>query len=173
VGGGADTIVSAPARPARPIERSADPSFSRRVRRLGLVSLVAPGLIWWLAATRLTAPPALLVTLLAGWWLMPTVLFASIPLPTLRPLLVLPATLITAPVLAIAVWWPPDRPVAALGWSLIAVGLLFGGIMGGWFWFRWAPVPAALDDPFSPTRWSLIAIHVGCIILGFALAAWG
>jgi hypothetical protein len=158
---------------SRPIEQSADPKFSRRVRRLGLVSLVAPGLIWWLAATRLAVPSALHASLLAGWWLMPAVLFASIPSPALRPLLTVPATLITAPVLAIAVWWRPDRPVPALGWSLIAVGLLLGGVMGGWFWFRWAPVPAALDDPFSPARWALIALHVGGLGAGFVLAAWG
>jgi len=165
--------VSAPAHPARSIELSAASSFSRRVRRLGLVSLVGPGLIWWLAATRLAVPPELLTVLFVGWWLMPAVLFASIPFPALRPLLIAPATLITAPVLAIAVWWPPDRPVAALGWGLIVVGLLLGGVIGGWFWFRWAAVPAALDDPFSPARWGLIVVHVGCIILGFALAARG
>jgi hypothetical protein len=173
MGGGADAVVSAPARPARQIELSADPTFSRRVRRLGLVSLVAPGLIWWLAATRLPVPPLLLAALFAGWWLMPAVLFASVPSPALRPLLIVPATLITVPVLAIVVWRLPDQPVAAFGWGLIAVGLLLGGVLGGWFWFRWAPVPAALHDPFSPARWGLIVVHVGCIILGFALAAWG
>ena len=158
---------------SRPIELSADPEFAHRVRRLGLVSLVAPGLIWWLATTRLAVPPPLLVSLLAGWWLMPTVLFASIPTPSLRPLLIVPATLITVPVLVIAVWQRPDPLLSALGWTLLAVGLLLGGVMGGWFWFRWAPVPDPFDDPFAPARWGLIAVHVGCIVVGFALVAWG
>jgi hypothetical protein len=127
-----------------------------------------------LAATRLAAPPPLLAALLSGWLLMPAVLFASIPLPSLRPLLILPATLITTPVLAIAVWWSPERPLLSLGWSLLAVGLLIGAAAGGWFWFRWGPpVPAAFADPFSPARWAIIAIHVGSLCAGFVLAAWG
>ena len=63
---------------------------------------------------------------------------------------------------------------ASLGWALIAVGLLIGAVAGGWFWFRWGPPPpAASDDPFSPARWGLIALHVGCLAVGFVLAAWG
>ena len=158
---------------AQPIELSADPSFSRRVRRLGMVSLVAPGLIWWLAATRLAVPQPLLIALLAGWWLMPTVLFASIPVPSLRPFLMLPAALITVPVLAIAVWWSPARPLPALGWMLIAAGLLLGGVAGAWFWFRWVPVPDRLQNPFSAARWGLIAVHVGLVCIGLVLAALG
>lgn len=156
-----------------PIELSGDAGFARRVMRLGAVSVIAPGIIWWLAATRLAVPPWLLVMLPAGWWLMPTVLFASLPWPGLRPLLILPSTLITVPVLAIVVWWLPASLVAAIGWVLIAGGLLMGGVQGGWFWFRWAPVPEALDDPFSAWRWRLIAIHVGLIVLGLVLAAAG
>ena len=166
--------MTARASPSSPIELSTDPRFARRVRRLGIVSLAGPGLLWWLAATRLAVPPPLLAVMLAGWWLMPAVLFASIPLPSLRPLLIVPATLITAPVLAIVVWWAPERLIPGLGWALIAVGLLIGAFAGGWFWFRWGPPPpAALDDPFSPARWGLIGIHVGCLAVGFVLAAWG
>jgi hypothetical protein len=155
-----------------PVELTDDTRFLGRIRRLGLVSLIAPGLIWWLA-TRLAVPQPLLFTLLAGWWSMPAVLFASIPFPSVRPLLIVPATLITAPVLAIVAGWLPGRPVADFGWILIAVGLLLGGVLGGWFWFRWAPVPAALDYPFAPARWGLIAIHVGLICVGLVLAVLG
>jgi hypothetical protein len=166
--------VSVRASPSPPIELSADPRFARRVRRLGIVSLAGPGLLWWLAATRLALPPPLLTAMLAGWLLMPSVLFASIPLPALRPLLIVPASLITAPVLGIVVWWSPERLIPSLGWALIAVGLLIGAVAGGWFWFRWGPPPpAAFDDPFSPARWGLIALHVGCLAVGFVLAALG
>ena len=156
-----------------PIELSADPRFARRVKRLGRVSLVAPGLIWWVAATRLAIPPILLIALLAGWWLMPAVLFVSIPLPSIRPLLNVPATLITVPVLAIVAGRFSGQPIAGLGWILIAVGLLLGCVSGGWFWFRWAPVPDAFNDPFTPQRWQLIVIHVALICSGLVLAAFG
>jgi hypothetical protein len=158
---------------AVPVELSADPRFARRVKRLGMVSLVAPGLIWWVAATRLAIPQVILIALLAGWWLMPAVLFASIPLPSMRPLLIVPATLITVPVLAIVAGGFPGQPIAGLGWILIAVGLLLGCVSGGWFWFRWAPVPDAFDDPFTPARWHLIVVHVALICSGVVLAAFG
>jgi hypothetical protein len=60
--------------------------------------------------------------------------------------------------------------MAALGWVLIAVGLLLGGLLGGWFWFRWAPVPRVLDEPFAPARWWLIAVHVGFICAGLVVS---
>jgi hypothetical protein len=104
---------------------------------------------------------------------MPTTLFASIPYPSLRPLLIAPATLLTAPILAIVAWWSPVHPAAQAGWILMAAGLLLGGVLGGWFWFRWLPVPHGLDDPFTPARWRMIAIHVGLICAGWLLAAFG
>jgi hypothetical protein len=156
-----------------PVEQSADPAFARRVWRLGLVSLVAPGLIWLAALTRAPAPTPLLAALLAGWWLMPAVLFASIPRPPLRRLLTVPATLITVPTLAVALWWPPDGAPARIGWGLLAAGLLLGGVLGGWFWRRWAPVPAAFDAPFAPARWRLVALHVGLVVAGLVLALLG
>ena len=160
-------------RPGRPLELSPDRQFAHRVRRLGLVSLAAPGVIWWLAATRTGAASPLLVALLVGWWLMPAVLLGSIPVPALRPLVIAPATLITLPVLAIVMWWLPGQAMADLGWMLIAAGLLLGGMLGGWLWFRWLPVPVALDPPFAPARWALIGVHVGLICLGLILAATG
>jgi hypothetical protein len=158
---------------SRPVELSDDPAFARRVLRLGLVSLVAPGLIWLAATTRTEAPEPLPAALFAGWWLMPTILFASLPRPPLRWLLTLPATLITLPALAIAARYPPDAAAARLGWVLIAAGLLLGGALGGWFWYRLAPVPAALDAPFAPARWRLVALHVGLLVAGLALALVG
>jgi hypothetical protein len=122
---------------------------------------------------RLTIPPPLLVALLTGWWFMPALLFASLQFPALRLLLIVPSTLITAPVLAIVVGWLPAEPVAALGWIMLAGGLLLGGVLGGWFWFRWVPVPAALAHPFAPARGRLIAIHVALICAGWVLAAFG
>ena len=53
----------------------------------------------------------------------------------------------------------------------MTAGVLLGGFMGLWFWFRVAPVPAGLDDPTARGRWSLIALHVALIVLGLALAA--
>jgi hypothetical protein len=86
---------------------------------------------------------------------------------------IVPATLITAPVLGIVLWWLPGQLLGNLGWISIAAGLLMGGVLGGWFWFRWAPVPVALDSPFAPMRWRLIAIHVALIAIGLILIAVG
>lgn len=154
-----------------PVELSADPTFARRVRRLGLVSLVALGAIWGLAVMTLDAPPLVDGALLAGWALMPAVLFASLARPVLRLGLTLPATLVTLGLLAIAVAWLPPSPIASVGWVLILAGVALGGGMGLWLWYRLLPVPAALSDPFSPARWTLIGVHVALIVLGLALAA--
>lgn len=154
-----------------PVELSADPAFARRVRRLGLVSLVALGAIWGLAVTTLDAPPVVDGALLAGWALMPAILFASLAWPMLRYGLTLPATLVTVGLLAIAIAWLPDSPTAAVGWVLILLGIGLGGGMGLWLWYRLFPVPAALVHPFSPARWLLIGVHVGLIVVGLALAA--
>ena len=48
-------------------------------------------------------------------------------------------------------------------------GILLGSVLGLWFWYRVLPVPAALDDPFSPGRWTLIGIHIALIVLGLML----
>jgi hypothetical protein len=52
---------------------------------------------------------------------------------------------------------------------LVTGGVLLGGLLGGRFWYRLLPVPRALDDPFSPARWTLVALHVTAILLGLAL----
>jgi hypothetical protein len=54
---------------------------------------------------------------------------------------------------------------------LVTAGVLLGGVLGLWFWYRLLPVPAALDDPFSRGRWTLIAVHVSLIVVGLVLAA--
>lgn len=154
-----------------PVELSADPAFAHRVRRLGAVSVVALGVVWGLAVTTLDAPPIVDGALLAGWALMPAVLFASLARPMLRVGLTVPATLVTLALLAIAVGWLPQSPPAAIGWLLMLAGVGLGGGMGLWLWYRLLPVPAALADPFSPARWTLIGVHVALIVVGIALAA--
>jgi len=154
-----------------PVELSADRRMAARVQRLGWVSLFALGLVWWLAAISLAAAPWVLWMLAAGWALMPTTLFASLAWPRLRYALVLPASLVSVGLLAILVWWFPTDPMAAAGWALLTVGVLLGGGMGLWFWFRIGPVPAALDDPYAPGRWALIGLHIGLIVAGWGLAA--
>jgi hypothetical protein len=154
-----------------PVELSPDPAFARRVRRLGLVSLVALGAIWGLAVRTLDAPPIVDGALLAGWGLMPATLFASLARPMLRYGLALPASLVTLALLAISVGWLPASPVAAAGWLLMLAGIGLGGAMGLWLWYRLLPVPPALADPFSPARWTLIGVHVALIVVGIVLAA--
>lgn len=156
-----------------PTELSHDRRFARRVQRLGLVSLVALGLVWWLAAVTLEAPPLVGIALAAGWALMPTILFASLSYPTLRYGLVLPASLVGIGLLSISAWWLPSSTVAATGWLMITAGVAFGGLLGLWFWYRLFPVPAVLDDPYAPGRWALIAVHVTLITAGLLMAATG
>ncbi len=154
-----------------PVELSPDPVFARRVRRLGLVSLVALGAIWGLAMSTLDAPPIVDGALLAGWGLMPAILFASLSRPMLRYGLVLPSTLVTLGLLAVVLGWLPASAPATVGWLLILAGVTMGGVMGLWLWYRLLPVPAVLTHPFSRARWLLIGVHVALIVVGIALAA--
>ncbi|MEX1156202.1 MAG: hypothetical protein WED12_03470 [Chloroflexota bacterium] len=162
--------ASRPAGRVTPVELSADRRMARRVKRLGLVSMVALGLIWGLAAARLGAPPWVNGMLAAGWVLMPTVLFASLARPRLRYAVVLPASLVGIGLLAICAWWLPSEPLAAAGWWLMTAGIALGGGLGLWFWYRLAPVPDWLDDLNSAGRWSLIGLHIGLIVVGWGLA---
>lgn len=156
------------------IEMSADPVFLPRVRRLARVSAVALGIIWFLAI-RATEPHSAAIdgALFAGWVLMPTVLWISIRRPEIRPLVFLPSALVTVGLVALCVTSLPGDVVVRGGWLLITGGILFGGFLGGWFWFRWFPVPASLDAPFSTSRWALIGAHVAMIVVGMALVALG
>lgn len=158
---------------ARPpsVELSTDRRFAGRVRRLALTSVVALGIIWALAVATLDVPPLIGAGLLAGWVLMPSILFASLADPRWRFALAVPGSLVGISLLAIIVAWRPASPLAAIGWSMMAAGVLLGGLLGLWFWYRLAPVPTALDDPFSAGRLGLIRIHVLLIVVGMLLAA--
>ena len=153
-----------------PVELTADPRIARRVQRLAATSAVALGLIWVLAVTTLEAPVPVDAALAAGWIMMPAVLVASLGRPSFRYWLIIPSTLVGFALVAISLGWLPGDPAAAAGWLLMTVGVLLGGVMGLWLWFRVVPVPTTLEDPFSAGRWALIALHVALITTGLALA---
>jgi hypothetical protein len=157
-----------------PVELTDDRRIASRVKRLAATSAVALGLIWALAARTLEAPGPVVAALAAGWILMPAALVGSLWRPGIRYVLVVPSTLVGVALTAIAVAWRPADPVAAAGWMLMATGVLLGGAMGLWFWFRVVPAPRIFDDPFSTRRWALIALHVGLVVTGLVLvvASW-
>lgn len=156
---------------AVPIELTGDRRIRSRVLRLAAVSLAALGLVAGLAAATLDAPAAVVASLALGWVLMPTVLAWSLNELRVRYLLAVPSSLVTLGLLAICLGWMPGSAVAATGWLLMMIGVGLGGLLGLWLWFRLLPVPAALDDPLAPGRWALIAVHVGLVVIGMALAA--
>ncbi len=149
-------------------EMSTDRRFRGRLRRLVVVSAIMLGAITLLAVVATNAPPAVIGVLALGWVLMPTLLYASMERPRLRHLLVLPATLVAVGLIAVATGLE-GSPMADVGWWLVAGGVLFGGALGMWFWYRWLPVPRALDDPFSAGRITMIVIHVAMIMVGMGL----
>lgn len=102
---------------------------------------------------------------------MPSILGFSLRWPTLRYVLVLPSFLVSVGLLAVCAMTPPANRVARAGWLFITVGVLLGGLLGVWFWFRWLPVPGGLAHPFSRGRRTLIAIHVFLIVVGLALVS--
>lgn len=154
-----------------PVELTGDRRVRARVERLAAVSLVALGLIVGLAAATLDVPAAIIGCLGLGWILMPVVLVWSLAELRARYLLVVPASLVTVGLLAICIAWLPASGAAATGWLLMAAGVVLGGALGLWVWYRVVPVPAALDDPFALGRWALIAVHVSLVVGGWALAA--
>ena len=153
-----------------PVELTQDPRVVRRVKRLAVVSAVALGAIWWLAVSTLEVPPAIGVALLAGWLSMPSTLLASLHDERWRYGLVVPSTLVSLALLAIVVGWSPGG-IAGLGWQSMLLGVLLGGLMGCWFWYRLLPVPAAFDAPDATARWVLIGLHVALIMAGLILVA--
>ena len=153
-----------------PVELTADRRITRRVKRLAATSAVALGLIWGLAVTTLEAPVPVDIALALGWITMPSVLLASLWRPLIRYWLIVPSTLVGGGLVATSLAWLPEDQVAAAGWLLMTAGVLLGGVMGLWFWFRVGPVPTTLDDPSSAGRWALIALHVTLIVAGLALA---
>ena len=150
---------------------SVEGRFARRVVRLAVTSVVALGLIFGLWATARPGGPLVGVALGAGWVLMPAVLLLSLRRPAARYALVAPATLVGAGLVAISVASASGPPVPEAGWLLMSAGVLLGGLLGAWFWFRLLPVPRELEDPFAPGRWALIVVHVALIVAGIALVA--
>lgn len=154
-----------------PVELTNDPHVRGRVSRLTAVSLVALGLVAWLAATTLQAPGAVVAALAVGWVTMPAVLALSLIDPRARYLLAVPSTLVTLGLVGVCALALPASATAAAGWVLVTTGVVVGATLGLWLWYRLAPVPDALDDPLARGRWALIAVHVGLVAAGLALAA--
>jgi len=150
------------------IELTHDPPFEARVRRLSVVSLLALGVVTGLAI-RDDAHLSIVVVLTLGWILMPTLLRASQRRPMLRYTLTIPATLVAIGLTIFCLTGLPSRTLAVAGWWTITAAIWFGATLGMWLWFRWMPVPQALDDPFSTARLALIALHVGGVLTGIAL----
>ena len=162
---GADSRTQTPA-----VEMTIDVRFDRRVIRLALESAVVHGFIWFLATAVLEANLAIRIGLLGGWVLMPLILGLSLRRPVLRYALVVPSSLVGLALLAICVTALPGDRVGRAGWVVMTAGVLLGGVLGVWFWFRWAPVPSRLHDPFSRGRLLLVGIHVSLIVSGILLA---
>ena len=142
--------------------------MTERVRRLAITSAWALGVIWLLWALTVGGAPLVGAALALGWLLMPTVLWASLRRPALRLALIVPATLVTGAVAAIAFGPLPDQTTRA-GWMALLAGLAMGGVQGAWLWFGWFPVPAGLRDPLAKARLRLIFAHVALVAAGMAL----
>jgi hypothetical protein len=150
---------------------SAQSRFDRRVLRLAATSVIALGLIFALWAVARPGGTMAGVALGAGWVLMPGLLLLSLKRPLARYALVAPATLVSGGLIAISAANPGSGPIEETGWLLMSAGVLLGGLLGAWFWFRLLPVPRQLEDPFAFGRWALIAVHVGFIVAGISLVA--
>lgn len=150
-------------------EMGTHPRIVARVQRLALVSSVALGAVFVLAVTGLETHAAINISLAAGWLLMPVLLALSVRRPRLRYLLVVPSLLMGTALVFVCVTALPVDSAARAGWLLVTGGVLLGGALGVWFWYRWIPVPRFLDEPFCPGRWVLIGIHVALILIGLAL----
>ena len=152
------------------VEMTRDSRFGVRVIRLASTSVVALGLIWGFQFATLQTPAFVGICLAAGWVLMPVLLVASLRWPLVRYGLAIPSTLVGVSLVAICLTaLPTEWGAARIGWLMTTAGVLMGGALGLWFWFRLAPVPRFLDDPFSPGRWTLVAAHIVLIVAGLAL----
>jgi hypothetical protein len=147
------------------VELTDDPLFAHRIRRLVVVSAVALGVITGLAVN-VGAPTVSVVLIATGWVLMPVILAASLKRPTLRYTLVLPASVVTVGLVGVLV---STEGAAMLGWALITAGILLGGTLGMWFWYRLVPVPYALSDPYGIPRIALVALHIGLVLSGVVI----
>jgi hypothetical protein len=147
------------------VELTDDRWFAHRVRRLVVVSAAALGIIT-LLAVRSDGPTWSVVLLVGGWALMPVILATSLRNPQVRFGLVLPASLVTVGLLGMLV---SATGAELLGWAVMAAGILLGGTLGMWFWYRWVPVPARFNDPYGPARMTLVAIHIALVLIGAAI----
>lgn len=147
------------------IELTGDRLFRHRVRRLVAISSVALGVIWGLAFVE-EAPFWVLAMLAVGWVSMPTILVVSLNRPFLRYALVVPAGAVSVGLIGMVMAAPQDT---VTGWLLITSGIVLGGFLGVWFWFRWLPVPRILDDPFGWPRVTLVSLHLALVLVGAAL----
>jgi hypothetical protein len=147
------------------IELTTNPWMTRRVHRLIFVSSVALGVITGLAVSD-EGPLWAVSALGASWVTMPMVLWASVDRPQLRYLLVVPATLATVGLLGMAL---ATNGAASAGWLIVMIGISTGGTLGMWFWYRLAPVPHALDDPYGTPRLSLLAVHIALVLIGIGI----
>ncbi|HEY4955031.1 MAG TPA: hypothetical protein VII02_09110 [Gemmatimonadaceae bacterium] len=154
---------------SEPVELTDDPAFARRIIRLARTSSIALGLVWLLATVTLDVHPGVGASLALGWLSMPSILFLSLRRPRLRYALAIPSTLVAVPLLIICANNLPEGQVARAGWLLLTAGILSGGVLGVWFWFRWLPVPGWLHAPFSPGRWTLVGVHVALVVSGLVL----
>lgn len=153
-----------------PREMTDDPAFAGRVRRQAFLGSIVLGLVWGLAVASSPVEPLSRWLLLVGWPLLVTVLLSSLRHPRLRYAGVVPSTLIAGALITISFNTGIDQP-EAVGWWLLTAGIVVGICLAVWFWFRWLPVPGGLDDPFSPGRWALIAVHATLVVTGLIVVA--
>jgi hypothetical protein len=52
---------------------------------------------------------------------------------------------------------------------MITAGILLGGTLGMWFWYRMMPVPYELSDPYGTPRIALVGLHIGLVLAGVAI----
>jgi hypothetical protein len=151
------------------IEMTANRPFEHRIRRLIAVSTVALGVIWWLALAD-GAGVWMLALLGTGWVLMPPILALSLRRPMLRLALLVPAGAMSVGLVGMTL---AASDATGVGWLLITLGILVGGSLGAWFWFRWLPVPRVFDDPYGAPRVALIGLHIGLVLTGVVLVVAG
>lgn len=141
-----------------------------RLVRLAATSAVALGIVLWLGATKLDDPhPVILLGLGVGWVLMPAGLMLTLYEPRWRLVLMAPSTALTASLVAANVTALPVHAVGSVGWSVLTAGVFAGGLLGSWLWLGWAPIPDRLRNPYSRSRWSMVAAHVGMVASGLIL----
>ena len=152
-----------------PLELSDDPRFARRIVRLAVTSMIMLGVIFALALNTPHPARSVVIALALGWMLMPTLLLTSLRWPRVRYGLLVPSTLVSLSLVAISVNQSSQDLMTWAGWWSLTFGVLLGGLMGVWFWFRWLPVPVLFHDPFSRARWALIVLHVALVVIGAGL----